>query len=113
MNVFDTMTVFDYIILSVGILSVILGIVQLCVKRCIGIMKIDRYTEESAGKFTRISSVIYILGGIITAAAPLVVNYINLNNYGFSLSTTLPRWILYAVVAVLIIAQFIILKKKD
>ena len=110
MNIFETIPAYDYIIAVLGVLGVILGIAQLGAKRCIGIMKIDQYTGESAGRFAVISSVIYILGGILTAAAPFAVSYINSQNFGFSLPTQLPSWI--AVVAVILIAQASILKKK-
>lgn len=112
MNIFETISIIDYIIAVFGVLGVILGIVQLYTKRCIGIMKIDQYTGESAGRFAVISSVIYILGGIITAAAPFAVSYINSQNFGFSLPAQLPSWTLFAAVAVVLIAQFSILKKK-
>ena len=112
MNIFETIAVYDYIIAVVGVLGVILGIAQLFAKRCIGIMKIDQFTEESAGKFAVVSSVIYIIGGIVTAAAPFAVSYINSQNFGFSLPTLLPSWILIATVAVVLIAQASILKKK-
>lgn len=112
MNIFETIPVLDYITAVFGMLGVILGIAQLYTKRCIGIMKIDQYTEESAGKFAVVSSVIYIIGGIITAAAPFAVSYINLQNFGFSLPTRLPSWTLIAAVGVVLIAQFSILKKK-
>lgn len=112
MNIFETIPAYDYIIAVVGVLGVILGIAQLGAKRCIGIMKIDQYTGESAGRFAVISSVIYILGGILTAAAPFAVSYINLQNFGFSLPTQLPSWTMFAAVVVVLIAQFSILKKK-
>ena len=112
MNIFETILAYDYITAVIGVLGVILGIAQLCAKRCIGIMKIDQFTDESAGRFATVSSVIYILGGIITAAAPFAVSYINSQNFGFSLPTLLPSWILIAVVAVVLIAQTSILKKK-
>ncbi|MGN0596593.1 MAG: hypothetical protein ACI4J1_04625 [Ruminiclostridium sp.] len=113
MNILETMTVLDYINLVIGIIAVILGILQCITKKCISIMKIDRYTTESAAKFTKISSVIYILGGIIIAAVPLIVNYINLKDFGFSLSTELSSWIVLGFVAVVIIVQSSILRKKD
>ena len=112
MNIFETIPAYDYIIAVLGVLGVILGIAQLGAKRCIGIMKIDQYTGESAGRFAVISSVIYILGGILTAAAPFAVSYINSQNFGVSLPTQLPSWILIAVVAVALIAQTSTLKKK-
>ena len=49
MNIFETIPAYDYIIAVLGVLGVILGIAQLCAKRCIGIMKIKQFTEESAG----------------------------------------------------------------
>ena len=112
MSIFETIPAYDYIIAVLGVLGVILGIAQLGAKRCIGIMKIKQFTEESAGRFAVVSSVIYILGGIITAAAPFAVSYINSQNFGFSLPTQLPSWILLAVVAVVLIAQASTLKKK-
>ena len=112
MNIFETIPAYDYVIAVMGVLGVILGIAQLCAKRCIGIMKIKQFTEESAGRFAVVSSVIYILGGILTAAAPFAVSYINSQNFGFSLPTQLPSWILIAVVAVVLIAQTSTLKKK-
>ena len=113
MNILETMTVLDYINLVIGIIAVILGILQCITKKCIGIVKIDRYTAESAAKFTKISSVIYILGGIIITAFPLIVNYINLKDFGFSLSTELSSWIVIGFAAVVIIVQSSILRKND
>ena len=113
MNIFETMTALDYINLAIGIMAVILGILQCILKKCIGIGKIDRYSKESAARFAKISSVIYILGGIIIAAAPIIVNYINSNDFGFSLATGLSSWTIYGFVAVIIILQFSILRKKD
>ena len=112
MSIFETIPAYDYIIAVLGVLGVILGIAQLGAKRCIGIMKIDQYTGESAGRFATVSSVIYILGGILTAAAPFAVSYINSQNFGFSLSTLIPSRIMIVVVAVVLIAQVSILKKK-
>lgn len=117
MNIFETIfktaTTFDYIIAVIGVLCIILGIAQLCSKKCIGVGKIDTYTEESVGRFSVVSSVIYILGGIATAAAPFAVKYVNLMNYGFNLPKSLSSWILTALVVLLLIAQFSILKKKQ
>lgn len=112
MNIFETFTVSDYIIAVLGVLCVILGIIQLCTKKCIGIAKIDQFTEESVGKFAVVSSVIYILGGIVISAAPFAVIYINSQNFGFSLPTQLPGWTLTAVVLMVLIAQISIFKKK-
>ena len=113
MNIFETMTALDYINLAIGIIAVILGISQCILKKCIGIAKMDRYTKESAARFAKVSSIIYILGGIIIAAAPIIVNYINSKDFGFSLATELPNWTIYGFVAVVIILQFSILRKKD
>ena len=113
MNIFETMTALDYINLAIGIIAVILGISQCILKKCIGIAKMDRYTKESAARFTKVSSIIYILGGIIIAAATIIVNYINSKDLGFSLATELPNWTIYGFVAVVIILQFSILRKKD
>ena len=112
MNIFETLTVHDYATAIIGVLGVILGIAQLCTKKCIGLLTIDSYTETSARKFTIVSGVIYLIGGIVTAVAPFVVNYINSQNSGFSLPSDILIWIVIAVVAIVLIAQFSILKRK-
>lgn len=112
MNIFETITGFDYLLIVAGVLGIFLGIVQICSKRCIGIINIEQYTAESAKKFSVISSVIYIAGGILTAAAPIAIKYINLSDFGFSLPTALPNWILLATVAILLFAQLSMFKKK-
>lgn len=112
MNVFETLTVYDYVTAITGVLAVILGIAQLCTKKCIGLLTIGSYTETSARKFTMVSGVIYLIGGIVTAVAPFVVKYINSQNFGFSLSSDILSLIVLAVVALVLIAQFSILKRK-
>lgn len=112
MNIFETLTVYDYATAIIGVLGVILGIAQLCTKKCIGLLTIGSYTETSARKFTIVSGVIYLIGGIVTAVAPFVVNYINSQNSGFSLHSDILIWIVIAVVAIVLIAQFSILKRK-
>ena len=112
MNIFETLSVTDYIIAVLGVLALILGIVQLCAKRCIGVAKIKQFTEESVSKFTVVSSIIYIIGGILIVAAPLAVKYINSQNFGFSLPTQIPNWTIVAVIIFAFIAQTSILKRK-
>ncbi|MGN0490625.1 hypothetical protein [Ruminococcus sp.] len=112
MNVFETLTVYDYVTAITGVLAVILGIAQLCTKKCIGLLTIGSYTETSARKFTLVSGVIYLVGGIVTAVAPFGVKYINSQNFGFSLSSDILSLIVLAVVALVLIAQFSILKRK-
>lgn len=117
MSIFETIlksaTTFDYVIAVIGVLCIILGIAQLCTKKSIGVGKIDTYTRESVGKFAVVSSVIYILGGIVTAVSPFAVKYINMMNYGFKLPTALSSWILTAVIVLVLIVQLSILKKKQ
>lgn len=48
MNILVTLTVFDYIIAGCGAFCVILAIAQLCIRKCIGIAKMNQYTDESA-----------------------------------------------------------------
>ena len=112
MNVFEALTVYDYATAITGVLGVILGIAQLCTKKCIGLLTIGSYTEASARKFTLVSGVIYLIGGIVTAVAPFVVKFINAQNFGFSLPSDILIWIVIAVVAIVLIAQFSILKRK-
>lgn len=112
MNVFEALTVYDYATAITGVLGVILGIAQLCTKKCIGLLTIGSYTEASARKFTLVSGVIYLVGGIVTAVAPFVVKFINAQNFGFSLPSDILIWIVIAVVAIVLIAQFSILKRK-
>lgn len=112
MNVFETLTVYDYVTAITGVLGVILGIAQLCSKKCIGLLTIDSYTETSARKFTFVSGVIYLIGGIVIAVAPFGVKFVNSQNFGFSLSSDILIWIIIAVVAIVLIAQFSILKRK-
>lgn len=113
MELFQTATVFDYVLLVLGLLCVILGIAQLCTKKSIGIGKIDTYTKESVRTFAAVSSVIYILGGIVTAAAPFAVKYINSQSFGFSVPTSVPNWIIAGVLLLVLVAQLAILKKKQ
>ena len=112
MNIFEALTVHDYVTAITGVLGVVLGIAQLCTKKCIGLLTIGSYTETSARKFTLVSGVIYLVGGIVTAVAPFVVKYINSQNFGFSLSSDIQTWLVIAVVIVVLIAQFSILKRK-
>lgn len=111
-GLFQAATLFDYVLLVVGLLCVILGIAQLCTKKGIGIGKIDTFTKESVRTFSVVSSVIYILGGIVTAAAPFAVKYINSQSFDFSIPTSVPNWILTGVILLVFVAQFAILKKK-
>ena len=112
MNVFETLSVYDYVTAITGVLAVILGIAQLCTKKCVGLLTIGSYTETSARKFTLVSGVLYLIGGIVTAVSPFAVKFINSQNFGFSLSSDILVWIVLAVVALVLIAQFSILKRK-
>lgn len=112
MNIFETLTVYDYVTAITGVLAVILGIAQLCTKKCVGLLTIGSYTETSARKFTIVSGVIYLIGGIVTAVAPFGVNFINSQNFGFSLPSDILSWIVITVVAMILIAQFSILRRK-
>ena len=112
MNVFEALSVYDYATAITGVLAVILGIAQLCTKKCVGLLTIGSYTETSARKFTIVSGVIYLIGGIVTAVAPFGVTFINSQNFGFSLPSDILGYIVLAVVALVLIAQFSILKRK-
>ncbi|MGN0455414.1 MAG: hypothetical protein ACI4F2_00965, partial [Acutalibacteraceae bacterium] len=61
---------------------------------------------------TLVSGVIYLIGGIVTAVAPFAVKFINSQNFGFSLPSDSLSLIVLAVVALVLIAQFSILKRK-
>lgn len=106
------MNVFDYIIVAVGVLAVIIGIIQLSTKKCVGILYIDIYTDESASKFALVSGIIYLIGGILTVVAPFIINYINTQNVGIELSQSISRWIFLIALLISLIAQFSVLKRK-
>ncbi|MGN1432454.1 MAG: hypothetical protein ACI4XI_02015 [Ruminococcus sp.] len=76
-------------------------------------MNIDIYTDESAKKFAFVSGIVYLFGGILTAVAPFIVNYINTQNFGFDLSQSISRWIFIIVLIIILISQFTILKRKN
>ena len=66
---------FDYTIIATGVLAVVIAIFQLTTKKCVGIMNIDIYTDESASKFAFVSGIMYLFGGILTATVPFIANY--------------------------------------
>ena len=107
------MNAFDYIIAASGVLAVVIGIIQLVTKKCVGIMNIEIYTDESTRRFAFVSGIIYLLGGILIAAAPFIINFINTQNFGFELSQSISRWIFLLVLAIILISQFSILKRKN
>lgn len=112
MDILKSITVLDYVTVACGVVCLILGIAQLCVKRCLGISNLKQYTESSIKSFAIVSSIIYLIGGVLLVIAPFVVSYINLQHYGFTLPTALPEWILVGTLLLVLIAQLTVLKKK-
>ncbi|MGN0509423.1 MAG: hypothetical protein ACI4GX_09305 [Ruminococcus sp.] len=104
---------FDYTIIATGVLAVVIAIFQLTTKKCVGIMNIDIYTDESASKFAFVSGIIYLFGGILTATAPFIANYINTHDFGIDLSQETSCFVLLIVLAAILVSQFTILKKKN
>lgn len=112
MDILKSITVLDYVTVACGVVCLILGIAQLCVKRCLGISNLKQYTERSIKTFAVFSSIIYLIGGVFISVGPFAISYINSQHYGFTLPTALPEWILAGTLLLVLIAQLTILKKK-